>query len=116
MLLPCYRMGLSTYLVRLRVFQHLVYMPHRRHLDAITDKYIRRQGHCQNREGPRRGLCRSCGACRAGLLSEKLAPYPVNVQVSFEFKNRKAMPVLSGIVIASEHEALILEVREIDVS
>ena len=52
----------------------------------------------------------------AGLLSEKLAPYPVNVQVSFEFKNRKAMPVLSGIVVASEHEALILEVCEIGVS
>lgn len=36
------------------------------------------------------------------------------MQVSFEFKNRKAMPVIHGIVIASEHEALILEVREID--
>jgi len=37
-----------------------------------------------------------------------------NVQVSFEFKNRKAMPIIRGIVIATEHEALILEVREID--
>ena len=36
--------------------------------------------------------------------------------MSFEFKNRKATPIIRGIVIASEHEALILEVREIDLS
>lgn len=34
----------------------------------------------------------------------------MNTQVSFEFKNRKAMPVMRGIVVASEHETLILEV------
>lgn len=34
------------------------------------------------------------------------------MQVSFEFKNRKATPVIRGIVIASEHETLILEVRK----
>lgn len=40
----------------------------------------------------------------------------MNIQVSFEFKNRKATPIIRGIVIAAEHEALILEVREIGLS
>ena len=44
----------------------------------------------------------------------KNGAYFTNAQVSFEFKNRKATPIIRGIVIASEHEALILEVREID--
>ena len=38
------------------------------------------------------------------------------MQVSFEFKNRKATPIIRGIVIASEHEALILEVCELNLS
>ena len=42
----------------------------------------------------------------------KTGAQPIIMQVSFEFKNRKAMPVIRGIVIASEHEALILEVRD----
>jgi hypothetical protein len=40
----------------------------------------------------------------------------MNMQVSFEFRNRKATPLICGIVIASEHETLILEVREINPS
>ena len=49
-------------------------------------------------------------------MSEKSGAYSINMQVSFEFKNRKAMPVIRGIVIAAEHEALVLEVRKINTS
>lgn len=56
-----------------------------------------------------------CVQCRPSCV-RKTGAYSINMQVSFEFKNRKAMPIIRGIVIASEHEALILEVREIDIS
>lgn len=33
------------------------------------------------------------------------------IQTGFEFKKRKAYPVVEGIVIAAENEAVLLEVR-----
>ena len=42
----------------------------------------------------------------------KTGAHPIYAQVSFEFKNRKAMPVIQGVVTAVEYEALILEVRD----
>jgi len=47
----------------------------------------------------------------ANAVPEKPGAYPDEIQVSFEFKSRKAMPVIRGIVVAYEHEALILEVH-----
>ena len=32
-------------------------------------------------------------------------------QTGFEFKKRRALPVIEGIVVAAEHEATIREVR-----
>lgn len=45
------------------------------------------------------------------FLLSKLCNVPEKHQTGFEFRNRRAIPILTGIVIAAENESAFLEVR-----
>lgn len=110
MCLRCYQKELSISLVCPSALSHSSYARPTAPDPTIDTYLFNRQGNCQNREGPWRRLCRGCCECTPDAVFEKPDSYSDEMQVSFEFKSRKAMPVIRGVVIASEHEALVLEV------
>ena len=43
--------------------------------------------------------------------SSAVTPLNLSYQTGFEFKKQRAIPVITGIVVASEQEDVVLEVR-----
>jgi len=97
---PCYLEALFTCHVRISIIGQ-----------SITTKPFKSQRDCENSKETRSRLCRGCRTffdhTRRILLSH------FESQTGFEFRKRRATPIIEGIVVASENETLVLDVRGI---
>jgi xeroderma pigmentosum group C-complementing protein len=96
-------------------FSEQVLSPHTDPL-SFWDSSVRRQGDCKSRQKARAQLRRGRRQCDIASFSHPNSrPDPILVasQTGFEYKKQRAIPVVTGVVVAEENKDALMEAYEI---